>query len=140
MTKKKTAKAMTPESMLQAIIERQCAGGYSEWKDAIGKRIDKNGAIHFGVGQFKFSIASFLAVVLDPKGLRVVYKGRWCMGSEGESSYFWKSGQCFMRWKHKKNLYSYFFDKYAHTILDTWIETSSPEATIETAFSLLPTV
>lgn len=119
---------MTPESMLQAIIERQCAGGHEryiwftrnvhdgKWKIA-GDAILILGEPEYGV----------IEILLDPSGIRAIY------GSKVQNFFTYMKNSILTDHSVPK-IYSF----VAHRILDTWLETSSPEKTIETAYSLLP--
>lgn len=115
MTKKKPVKAVTPEAMLQAIIKRQ----------------DCNG--RFGNGSYLLcypdSDTTLLGVLMNPAGLKSAYGDYPCNTAIGhfEDGGDFRIQKVIPQWTTN-----------AHKILDTWLETSSPEATIKTAFDLLP--
>jgi len=110
----------TPETMLQAIIEKQCDGGCEKYTVALVAL--ESGIIPMGL--------SSLEILLDPAGLKAAY------GGYKDFSY---CSECQQRDYYHPNIEQN-AGRVAHQILDTWLETSSPEKTIETAYSLLPTV
>lgn len=123
---------MTPEAMLQAIIERQCAGGYDRWHRKLYPNREKTKEFHTSwTLNSELRSKELLMVLLDPSGLKSAYGDYPCNTAIGhfEDGGDFRIQKVIPQWTTN-----------AHKILDTWLETSSPEKTIETAYSLLPTV
>ena len=121
---------LTSEAMLQAVIERQCAGGYRGWEFIGDPQFD----VDTGRVQCLSEYYNSLEILLDPAGLKAAY---------GENL------PCHICELYKQNpdrtdeghgCISGTWRDVARSILHPWLETSSPEETIKTAFSLLPTV
>lgn len=122
-------KELTAEQQLSAIIQAQVKGGDEKWKAIRIIHVNfEHGTV--GMEQPPFRAIFFphvLEILLDPEGLRAAYGE----GTQKFLPYMWN---CLVT-DHSIPLNAPFV---AHRILDTWLSSGDPTATIQTAFSLLP--
>jgi hypothetical protein len=114
----KSSTSLSAEQQLAAIIEAQVKGGYKEYTPTLQFLME--GLKCLGTGKIAPKGFHILEILLDPAGLKAAY-GDWPE---------WKEGDELRMCSKTKSV--------ATAILNTWLSTSDPKATIETAYSLLP--
>lgn len=126
-----------PEAMLKEIIERQVKGGCKTFED-LGKTITEVanvnefiGIVHSAHGLFQRN-ASITEILLDPTGVRA------CYGDNLPCSICELYDRHPERTDEGHGCISGTWRTAAMEILNTWLSTSDPKATIETAYKLLP--